>query len=149
MSGIYIYAVAARCPNLMAWYINGMRMESWPTLKIPWSSLEDLWLDGVKMKWNAFKNIDIHVNVPNLKIFGMKSCLPLPKKKPILLPDFSKSGRLKLLKVVQGSFLFPTSLSVVPLPRDLKKMCVIHAKIVNFDRAAVEEHLRNCSIEMT
>ena len=156
MSGIYIYAVAARCPNLMAWYINGMRMDSWPTLKIPWSSLEDLWLDGVKMRWNVFKNIDIHVNVPNLKVFGMKSCLPVPKRKPILLPDFRYSGRLQQLRVFQGSFSFPardgrvTRFSLVPLPRDLKKLCVLHgATIVNFDRAAVEKHLRNCSIEMT
>ena len=149
MSGIYIYAVAARCPNLMAWYINGMRMDSWPTLKIPWSSLEDLFLDGVKMRWNAFRNIDIHVNVPNLKVFGMKSCLPWPKRKPILLPDFRYSGRLQQLRVVQGSFTFPTSFAMVPLPRDLKKLCVIHADIFNLDRAAVEKHLPNCSIEMT
>ena len=68
MAGIYIYAVAARCPNLMAWYINGMGMDSWPKLKTPWTSLEDLLLDGVKMKWNAFKDVNIHVNVPNLKV---------------------------------------------------------------------------------
>ena len=150
MSGIYIYAVAARWPNLMAWYISGMRMDAWPTLKAPWASLEDLWLEGVRMKWNAFRDVNIHVNVPNLKVFGMKSCHSVPKRKPIQLPDFRHSRRLELIRIVQGAFSFPASLSPVPLPRNLKKLCLLHgANIVNFDRAAVEKHSRHCNIDIT
>ena len=150
MSAIYIYAVAARCPNLMAWYISGMRMDAWPTLKAPWASLEDLWLEGVQMKWNAFRDVDIHINVPNLKVFGMKSCHPVPKRKPILLPDFGLLRSLQAIRLVQGTFSFPATLSPVPLPRDLKKLCILHgAAIVNFDQAAVEKHFRHCNIDMT
>ena len=83
-------------------------------------------------------------------MFGMKSCQPVPKRKPILLPDFRYSRRLQLIRVVRGAVAFPASFSLVPLPRDLKKLCILHgATIVNFDRAAVEKHLRHCSIVMT
>ena len=148
VSGIYIYAVATRCPNLMGWYIKGMKMDSWPTLKAPWSSLEDLWLDGVKMKWNAFNNVDFHLNVPNLKVFIMQSCLSVPKKKPILLPDFREFKKLNVLSLVSGSFSLPTC-EKVPLPSGLKTLKVLHGTIVNFDMALVEKHLPNCKIKLT
>ena len=147
VSGIYIYAVAARCPNLMGWYIKGMKMDSWPRLKVPWSSLEDLWLDGVKMKWNAFNNVDFQLNVPNLKVFIMQSCLPVPKKKPILLPDFRDFKKLHVLSLVSGSFSLPAC-EKVPLPSDLKKLTVRDGTIVNFDLPLVEEHLPNCKIKL-
>ena len=85
--------LAGKCPKLTHLNITGFKMESWPLFGTPWS-VEELKFAYVTMDSKAFNNVELHVSLPDIRVFEMHSC-KYEGKHPIKLPDMSKCDNLE------------------------------------------------------
>ena len=71
----YITEVAQRCPHMREFRIVTVRLDSWPQLSRPWSSLVTLWLEDVEVeRADGLESLGTVGIFPNLRNFGMASC---------------------------------------------------------------------------
>ena len=149
-----INALASKCPNLVLLRLDALQLTGWPTEHHFWDSLNDLFLSFTNSP-NAFKDIELHRIMPNLKYLRIKEdgC------PPIMLPDMTQCNKLTSVELIGGghqSFCYPQSCKErLPFPSGLTKLSINMIEFVHeigrLDTmevlTAIKNHSTHCKIQ--
>ena len=126
--------MAARCPNLENLFICSAKLEAWPTLTAPWTSMKKLNLTDVDMDVDLFHSIKLHHSLPNLVFFGLGIATSgiSALLDWITLPEMVHCNDLKIVSLNGDDFCINS------LPRGIKRL-EGSEEIVNYGRDEFEE----------
>ena len=130
--------IALKCPKLRDLGIFGIRVDSWPTLADPWTSLRTLFL-GCTLPVGPKKNF-FHRFLPNLKTIKFGETIG----NTVMLPDMKECKKLKRIQLAGGKFV------VTGLPRNLSELKghdISRPTIVSMNKASLEELFDDCLID--
>ena len=137
-----ILNLAERCPDLGKLNIFSTKMDAWPIMTTPWTSMKILQLANVDIEVDLFKDIHLHHSLPNIAYFGFGVVSVLD---PITLPEMGHCKDLKVVRLPTGSFRLKS------LPHGIKRL-EGYGEIVNYSREALEKQygceVRGISFEM-
>ena len=137
-----ILNLAERCPDLEKLNIFSTKMDAWPIMTTPWTSMKILKLANVDIEVDLFKDINIHHSLPNLAYFGFGVVTGLDS---ITLPEMGQCKFLEVVGLHSGNFQLKS------LPRGIKRL-EGYGFIVNYSREALEKQygceVRGISFEM-
>ena len=138
ISGDNIASIALKCPNLKRLEICKAKIDTWPTVCMP--SLEVLSINSPQCGSDMFRNMQLHLLLPELKI------LHILRPSQMWLPDMTQSPQLCEVMLDGGKFLpqDPQKYQegTVPFPRSLKKLSC-WAKAHNFTKEEIREYYEN------
>ena len=147
--------LAEKCPKLTHLNITGFKMESWPLFGPPWS-VEELKFAYVTMNSKAFNNVELHVGLPDIRVFEMDSC-KYEGKHPIKLPDMSKCENLEAVGLFRSAVMpgktakkkgKGVSKGKCPFPEDLETLTICGGTFHKFDTDFFKTRLMYCDVHI-
>lgn len=132
----YIGDILDNCPNLKVLTLYDTELPAWPGMALSGYPLQELYVASCVIDAKLFKDINMSVSLPNLKVFFLSISEDQPDidewnmedggtymVPSILLPDISECNKLQILKISNGYFRFPGNLEGKhPLPNNLEKL---------------------------
>ena len=123
ITGDHIAAIATKCPDLKRFEVGKVNIETWPAICMP--ALEELSMVSPGCGSAMFKNMQLHLVLPRLKVFRVH----LRDYQRMWLPDLTKSFQLRevflrggtfhVQKYLEGKVLFPRTLEKLSCNYDL------------------------------
>ena len=134
-----IVKIATKCPKLKKLTIHyRIKLNSWPTLNSPWTSLKKLIFFYVVVKPDLFRNVKLHHSLPKLEKLDFYPIMYIDSP-PFILPNMGSCKFLRSIRLSGDRFM------VKHLPSGLKNLDG-YANITNVTKASLEEHLEDCYI---
>ena len=145
ISGDHIASIAMNCPNLKKLDICKARIDTWPA--IWWPSLEALTMLSPDCGADMFRNMQLHLVLPELK----KLHIFLYEFEEMWLPDLTKCAQLRELRL-DGGGKFRTQKyqkGIVPFPRGLNNL-KCWAVTFNLTKQQIREYFEdsNCLLDI-
>ena len=156
LSAGYLTKLAERCPDMKEFRIQIVRLDSWPKFNKPWRSLVTLCLMHVDVvQDDGFASLGTPEIFPSLRYFEMESCstVELPRRTPLLIPDFKNCKSLESVILSDMYLKFPNHPeNCFPFPQYLKKLVFNKVNVSNFSssdlKSTMEKKFYNCDLKL-